>query len=257
MKPIKAAIEELRSAVLYMALCNALVDSFVIFLICFLVSLLFLIPWYYAFIPFVIYSIFHSRSMIRTARYEYIERRLPFLKEQLTTVADNLHLENSVIDELNVEVLRKLREVKTSVFLKFGKLSGRIATMVILSFLIIFVSALHVKLVDLPSAVKEVAKKVRQPTDFELATGLSYNESFENIYGNKSIAELGYQEIQLIIAPLQNDLDLSKVKDPEKKEFKSEFAPKEIKAEADVSYEENIPKNYHKIVKTYFTGIAK
>ena len=62
--------------------------------------------------------------------------------------------------------------------------------------------------------------------------------------------------LKLQISPADTDIDISNVKEPEKKDFKS-YAAKEIFATTDASYEENIPKNYHKIVKSYFTQISK
>lgn len=257
MKPIQAALTELKTTVMTMVVCNALIDSFVVFLVFVLACLLLNIYWYISLAPFIIYAIIHTMTLVKYTKYEFIEKKVPFLKEQLRTVADNIHLENQVINELNVEVLRKMRDIKSSAFLRFGKITSRVITLVILSFLVIFSSALNVKFLDTPKVIEELGKK--KPLDFESTAGTAEflaNES-GNIYGNKSIAELGYKEIQLYINPIQSDIDISKIKDPEKNEFKTSYAPREIKASADTSYEENIPKNYHKIVRSYFSQISK
>jgi hypothetical protein len=78
----------------------------------------------------------------------------------------------------------------------------------------------------------------------------------EDIYGNKSIEEIGNDELQLQLSPVLSDIDISKVSPPESKEFKSAL-PQEIKATTDVSFQESIPKGYQRIVKSYFREIAK
>mgnify|MGYP001573512604 FL=1 len=257
MKPIHAALQELKTTVLTMVVCNALIDSFVIFLLFVLVFILLNIYWYVSLFPFMIYAVIHTLTLVKYTKYEFLEKKLPFLHEQLRTVADNINLDNDVINSLNVDVLRKMREVKTSVFLKFGKISSRIVTLVILSFLIIFTSATNTKFLDTPKFIEDLGKKA--PLPFEATEGTSQFLTNETgaLYGNKSIAELGYKEVQLYINPVQSDLDISRVKDPEKHDFQSNYAPREIKASVDASLQEDLPKNYYKVVKNYFSQISK
>lgn len=257
MKPIQAALQELKTTVMTMVICHALIDSFVIFLLFVLVFILLNIYWYVSMIPFMIYAVIHTLTLIKYTKYEFIEKKLPFLHEQLRTVADNIHLENDVINALNVDVLRKMRDVRTSVFMKFGKISSRIVTLVILSFLIIFSSAANVKLLDTPKLIEDLGKKKLLPFEASEGTAQLLTNETGAIYGNKSVAELGYKEVQLYINPTQSDLDISKVKDPEKHDFQSNYVPREIKASMDVSLQEDLPKNYYKVIKTYFTQISK
>lgn len=260
MKTIEKALRELKFNVVIMAATNSLIDSLVVFLIFFLVFLLIQIPFYYTFIPFILYLMLHTWYVIRSAHFEYIERRVPFLREQLRTVADNLHKDNSVINELNEEVLKKMGMINNAVFLKFGQITGRITLLVILSFLIIFIAAANISLLnfaDLLSNLKETLEQLPAYNVQEETLYLNESQQVEDIYGNKSIAELGYQELQLVLSPVQTDIDISKIKDPEKNTFESNYKPKEIKATSDVSYQENIPEDYHLIVKDYFSRISK
>ncbi|MBI2564651.1 hypothetical protein HYV79_01530 [Candidatus Woesearchaeota archaeon] len=255
MKKIEQALRELKSTVTLMALFSSIIDSFVVFLASFLLCIILLIPWFYSFIPLFLYGIIHIYSELKTARFLYIEKKLPFLYEQLRTVADNIRKEHEVIEALNEEVLIKLRAVKNSVFLRFGKITNRITTLVILSFLIIILSAMNIQLFDVPKALKNVQKQIEQPEPEEqyqqLITG-----GEDIIFGNKSVAELGYQELEIKLNPIQSEIDIDKIKEPEKLSFESKYRPKEIIATTDISYEENIPKDYQNIVRDYFSGIT-
>ncbi len=258
MKKIEHALKELVRTVLSIAFMNSVIDSLVVFLIFLLIFNLTMIKWYYSFIPFFVYFIFNCYLTIRNARIKYIEKQLPFLKEQLITVNDYIKRdENEMISALNEEVLQKMREIKNSYFIKFGKITGRVLTMVVISFLIIFASAYNFHLFDFNKVVNDIKTgrfSGSYPVDMTDLT-FQINES-EDIYGNKSVIEQGYQDLKLQINPAESDIDINKVKPPEQKDFKS-YAAKEIFATTDASYEENIPKNYHKIVKSYFTQISK
>jgi len=260
MKTVEKALIELKTNVLIMAASNSLIDSLVVFLIFFLACILLLIPFYYAFIPFIFYLIIHSWYVFKEARYEYIEQRVPFLKEQLRTVADNLDKNDPVIEELNEEVLTKMGMINNAVFLKFGQITGRITLLVILSFVIIFIAAANISLFNFPNALNNLKETLEQLPQYNVQEQILYlNESqnMEDIYGNKSIAELGYQELQITLSPTQTEIDINKIKDPEENVFESNYKPKEIKATSDISYQENIPEDYHLIVKDYFNRISK
>ena len=78
----------------------------------------------------------------------------------------------------------------------------------------------------------------------------------DDIYGDKSIAELGNEQLQLELNPVKSDADISKTQEPEHRKFRSTI-PTEIAASTDASYEESIPKGYQKIVKSYFREITR
>jgi len=123
--------------------------------------------------------------------------------------------------------------------------------------LIIGASAYSVKFLDFEKAWKEI-KDYRPGGDYALQDELlKFEENLsEDIYGNESIAELGNDELMLQLNPSLSDIDISQIKDPEHREFKSNV-PTEIAGSTDASFEESIPKGYQKIVKSYFRQIVK
>lgn len=130
--------------------------------------------------------------------------------------------------------------------------------MAIVSFVIIGSSAFNVKFLDFNKAIKEI-KEFKPFEEYDINQELLEFEESQNlseILGEKSIAELGRQQLDLEINPIMSDVDIGKVRPPEERSFR-EVPPPEIRATTDVSFEDNIPKQYQRIVKTYFKEITK
>ncbi|MBI4146625.1 hypothetical protein HY489_04790 [Candidatus Woesearchaeota archaeon] len=257
-KPIALALREAKTAVLQVALFHSAIDALVMFLLLLLGSLVFSIPKGYAVLAALVYTIVHTWGNLKDVNFKAIEDKTPGLQEQLITVADNVKAQNEIVDALNLEVLQKMKEIRTSSFLNFPKLTREIAVMAVVSFVIIGSSALNVQFLDLGDIVKQVRDfKPLEPYDvntelleFEESTNLS------EILGDEDIAELGKQQLDLQLNPLMSDVEIGMVRPPEEREFK-EVAPPEIKAAADQSFEDQIPKQYQRIVRTYFKEITK
>lgn len=258
MKRIERALKELKQTVSTIVFLSALLDSFVVLALFILLFRLMSVRWYWAFIPFGLYLLVHAFTSIKKARLDVVEKKVPMLKEQLTTAADTVQVENPIVAALQEEVIAKMRQIKNSYFIPFGKLTTRVSTLVVICFLIIFVAATDVQLLDAGKAL-EGLQKLRPFQRYDVDKSLlklQENESLEGILGNKSLAELGYQKISLKINPVESDIDISRIGDPKSQQF-SQNTPEEIYASTDASYEENIPKNYRKIVRNYFSKVAQ
>jgi hypothetical protein len=259
-KPIIAALNEVRSAVTQITLFTCLLDTLVVFLISALVLILVSLPWWYALFVAVVYGALHVwRNLTRHRNLRYVEEKVPELEEQLITVADTTDRENAIVQSLQQDVLQNMRAVKTSYFLSFGRLTRELITLAVISILIITASAHHIHFLNFDDLLKDLKNLGNGPTGpYELGNGsLEFLENVsEDIYGNKSIAELGNDELQLQLSPVLSDIDIGKTKPPESKEFTSTM-PKEISASTDVSFQESIPKGYQRIVKSYFSEISK
>ena len=260
-KKIKHAIRELKDSLAYFGLFSSLFDSLILFALVILVLYLLNLPWVLAFLAVIPYLFIHTKSNIRKLNLKFVEAKVPELEEALRTCADTKDIEdNEVVAQLHEEVIDKMKKIKTSYFLSLSKLSRQIIFLAILSFLIIVVSAYHVRFIDVPQTIDDLknlgsSKHESYMIDESL---LGYEEMDEDadIFGNKSVAELGSKELTLEINPLLSDVDISKIDDPRDVEF-YEVIPTEIDAVTDASYEESIPKHYQRIVKTYFKEISK
>lgn len=257
--PIVSALREVRSAVTQITLFTCLLDTLVVFLIATLVLILVTLPWWYALPVALLYGGVHTiRNVKKYQNLAYVEEKVPELSEQLITAADTVEKENPIVESLRQDVLKGMRSIKTSYFLSFGRLTRELITLAVISILIITASAHNIKFLDIRETLRDLGRLTEPAGPYELTgEGLEFVENLsEDIYGNKSIAELGNEELELQLTPVLSDIDIGKTKPPESKEFRSAL-PEEIKATTDVSFQESIPKGYQRIVKSYFREIAK
>lgn len=263
MKKIKYAIRELKDSLAYFGLFSSLFDTLVIFAVFVLVFYLLNLSWLFSFLIAVPYLFFHTRSNLKKLDLNFVEEKIPELKEELRTCADTRNVEgNEIVVMLHEEILKKMKKIKTSYFLSLGRLSRQIVFLAVLSFLIITVSAYNVKFIDIPQTISDLNNlgDGKNHGDYLLDESLLGYEDMDedaDIFGNKSIAELGNKEIVLEINPLLSDVDISQINDPRNTNNFDEVMPIEISAMTDASYEESIPKQYQRIVKTYFKEISK
>src|SRR3989338_3174607 len=257
-KPISIALREAKQSILQLVLFHSAFDVLVMFLLMVLVCLLLSLPKLYALVPTAVYAIIHTYGNLKDVSFQAIEEKYPNLKEQLITVADNWKEQNEIVEELNQEVLQKMKEIRTSSFLNFGKLSREILVMAVVSFVIIGLAGFNVKFIDLKETVKQI-RDFRAVDEYNINNELLQYEESQNlseILGDKSIAELGKQQIDLQINPLMSDVDIGKVSNPAEQQFR-EVPPRQIQASTDSSFEEEIPKQYQRMVKTYFKEITR
>jgi len=258
MLKIERALREVKSAILQVVIFNSLLDTLVVFTLALLGITILTLPIGYALLITLIYGIVHTWGNVREVRFSKIEEKVPALKEKLITAADNYKVKNEVVTQLCEEVLEHMKEIQTSAFLNFGKVTREIVIMAVASFIIIGSAAFNVQFFDLPNAVKEI-REFEPFKEYDVNEELLEYEESQNlseILGEESITELGQQQLDLELNPLKSDVDIGKVRDPEERNFK-EVPPSEIKAASGGSYEEDIPREYQRIVKTYFKEITR
>ncbi len=222
-------------------------------------------------IPFGIYFIWHTRKLLRLLGYADVERRVPQLREALRTAADSLEKENEVVRSLHQEVLDKMKLVQTSAFVGFGKMTRQLVVAALLCFMIISVSALNIHLLDANALLDKAGVltsggfKDGLSTLFGKMSNKEGNKMMERevtlldeseLYGNKSVIELGSEELNLELSAEMSGIKIGDVRDAESKKFNDQ-APNEIQASTDSAFTEDIPKEYQGIVRDYFKSIPK
>lgn len=247
-------LKELRNILTEIAIIDNCLYAIVVFLLFAFIFGLVKIPWYYALIPLLIALIRTVTKSMKAANYRTVEEKFPSLNEKLRTVADNIEKDNEVLQELEKDVLLKVKDVKTSYFMPFGSLTKRLGTIVLLSYAIIFAAALNFHLFDFNEAVIKNGNMGFLKTGGYILADFSGNDS--SIYGDPSLAELGPDEIQIQLSKDVSDIDLSQIEDVKEKEFKESY-PSEVYAKTGSGYEDDIPKSYREIVRNYYTGITK
>lgn len=261
MKIIIDALLEIKKAFSLIGIFNILVNTLLIFAACFLVFFLVNVHWIFALVPAVIYCTFKFNTLKKRNEFREVERRVPELREQLRTVADNIDKENPIIESLHKEVLGKMKYVRVSSFIDSRWVLGKTLTLALIGIIAVWVSFNNVKFLDFNELVFKTIEKAKElggdkPEDKFKEFEDIYGYRPRDIYGKSSIAELGTDELLLKIQPVSSEIDISQVKEAERHEFTGEF-PKDIYATSDSSYKDDIPKEHQEVVKRYFGDLAK
>ena len=266
-KKLSLAIRELYDSLAYIGLFVSLFDAIVLFALSILVLYVLNLSWLFAFFVVVPYIFIHTRTNLKRLNLKFVESKVPEVKEELRTCADTKNVEdNEVVKLLHEDLLHKMKKIRTSYFLSLGRLSRQLFFLAVICFLIVAAAAYDFRIFDVPKSIDDLSKvdlfgggSKGGDTYLIDESLLDYEEMDEDadIFGNKSVAELGNKELLLEINPLMSDVDISKISDPDRnKDFRS-VPPADIGATTDASYEESIPKQYQRIIKRYFNEISK
>lgn len=260
MKRIVLALRELKQVLHNITFCEVVLDSLLVFLIGLLVCMIFALPWGLSFIPFAMFAARHTTKKFSRIKLRHIEGKVPELKYQLTTAADNLYKENELVSGLHDDVLRLMPLIRISDFMPFKKLWREIILMAMLSFSIILVTSFNLQMLDYKILVKELRDiKLDSGESIFLETDREKADSAvnEDIWGDESVVKLGDEQLNLQITPSMSEINIDDVQDIPEKGFEPSPFPEDIRASSDASFDEKIPKENKEIVKRYFSKIAK
>ncbi len=258
---ITSALRQLKRILYYSKLFDTFVNTIIIFLLFSFLLFSFDKAWYFALIPAGLYFLPALFMNARRLRYRDVEEKVPELEWQLRAVADNMNKEDEVTKTLKKEVLGEIGKVRTSSFLNNKKTLLKLVTVAALSFMIVFVGLLNLHfslqgitgfVPALDSILARIPQGERLPGDDTSPVEI---KTEKDIYGKESIAQLGNKNLDIKIHPEEDSLDLGKINDPEKKDFRKKSATGDIAATADSSYQETIKKEHQEIIKQYFENL--
>lgn len=251
---IVQAMTDVTRSVRFIAFLGGALTTGLYMLLFLLAASILSLPWYAAAVVAVPLGLVKVVSRLRHANVYLVENTLPEFKDRLTAVRDSLGMQNEVVRALHQETITKLKTIKNSYFIQFGRLASKIFSMGVLSFVIVSLAAFNVRF----SAEDNVRRllSVVQPYAINQSL-LQYKENTtDDIYGNASVATLGYDELKLQIQPLETDINIKDIREVEQKSFRDNRA-KEIAASNDGTYDDDVPKEHRKIIAAYFSEIAK
>jgi len=256
MKQFRSLIKEINSTLNGLVLFDVSINAILLFLSIYLFLALFNLYPIFAVFPAVVYFLMASLKKMGKNKMKTVESKYDNLREKLRTAADNVDLENSVVAELQEEVAHDMKKVVVSSFLNPKKLSYRIFICVILAFTIVFVSTLHLSFLDLENLLKQVPDLLDNSLGrFGTAAAFSDVNLTDDIYGDKELAVLGNEKINIKIQPANFKVNVKETGKIEEKQF-DEIFPGEVFIESSEVFEENIPLEEQELVKTYFKKIT-
>ena len=253
MKQFLSVVKEINRTLNELILFENIVNTTIVFLVFYLILSVIDTTPLFALIPALAYLGFYSYKSFTAYKPLIVESKYAPLREKLRTAADNVGMESPVAEELEYEVTSEMKNVGLSMFINPKTLSYRIFAVMVLSFLIIFVSTLNLKLLDFA--------KQNVPNIFEGPKGVgnfvaTKLETTDDIYGNKDVAKLGDNDLNIRIKPVDFKVNVKEEGETSKQNFETVF-PSDLAVKETLAYEENIPQEQQELVKNYFKKLAQ
>src|SRR3989338_5672991 len=117
MKQFTGVVKEINRTLNEIILFQNIVNATLIFLTFYLVFSIFDVSGMYAFIPSIVYLIIFSIIKMRTSKAFLVESKYAPLREKLRTAADNLDMTSPILEELEYDVTREMKNVGLSMFI--------------------------------------------------------------------------------------------------------------------------------------------
>ena len=245
MRNFKEIIGEVKGILKGAAILNTLQNVALLFLSMYLLFALFnLFPFAIASIIsfFYLLSTWIKKTDVYTAKL--VEKRFPFLKDKLTTAADTLNQENFVVNRLRVEVAKRLNDVDASSFFNIGKIIVKSGSILVVIFMLMFVTAIDFKIFDVRQALSGIN------------IGFPNAPEFGDRKAGGNDLELSDDGLKFHVPKTVDITDLQDVQDTSFK--KEEFLSyDELIAIGAKDYEDPITEEEKEVVKNYFNRINK
>ena len=257
MQDFNRAMKEVKRTLNQVFLFEVTLNGLLVFLSCYLVLLLLNLSASWAFFPAIAYAIVTAYLRLNLNKARIVEGKHAALREKLRTATDYMGKENPLVEELEGDVLREMRNVGISQFVNAKGLSYKILVITILSFGIIFSSTLdthffNLKDLHLFSGDDASRQKSKGAGDFD-AIKL---KSDDKIYGSDDVAQLGSKELDIRIQPVDFKVSVKEEGDLDVGHFNDIF-PKDANLKEGEQAKENIPKEQQELVKNYFKQLAQ
>ena len=265
MKQFVDVVREIRGTLASIIIFFIILDSAIVFLITYLILAIIDLYPLSAIIPAVFYMGFSFYRETKLNKIRIVEKYYPELNEKLRTAADYANVDNEVVNELHKEVIMELHKVTASSFFNRKETITKIASIILICFVIIFITTMNlnlgaykVKLLDrIKSGLAGLEGGSQDSNEAGDALGGLYSNN--DIYGKRSVAMLGNEQIEVQIKPSSYEFIIRESDtESEEDEFTSQI-PADLTAIESKNYRENIPaeKDKQQLIKNYFRKLAE
>lgn len=260
------AVNEVKRSLIMLFLFETIINTILVFLLMLLLLSLFRIPLIYPAAISGVYFIYTLRKKLLKNKIQMVESRYKNVNEKLRTAAEYKDSRSRVVRELQSEVILDLRNVEQSSFINEKKIYVKSIGILLLSFLVIFLSPVNFNLfgVDLNFFDDKIENPIKEIFDADFTRNIEISgtpedvilkKASDDIYGVAAVAQLGNDEIKIKIKPASTELNIRELQEADLPDF-SESYPKEVAAVTAENYQESIPKEDLEMVKSYFNNLA-
>ena len=255
MKPFDNVVKEINRTIMQMLLFENIVNATLIFLASYFILSLVDVHPFFALVPAMGYLLYYTYVALKSSKHLLVESKYAPLREKLRTAADNVGMDNPIVEELEYEVTAEMKNVGLSMFINPKTLSYKIFAVMFLSFLIIFISSLNLKFIEFAKQKVPDIFETRNLKGIGNFAATQLNTS-EDIYGSKDVAKLGDNDLDIRIKPVDFSVSVRETGETEQRRFETTF-PQELSVKESTAYEENIPQEQQELVKNYFKKLAE
>lgn len=269
MKGFRKVVREVRNTIIEVLIIPSLLDGILLFLLFYLILSLFEFHPLLAIIPAAAYTLFIIWRESKINALKLVEKYYPRLHEKLRTAADYADVDDIMVNELHTEVLQEIRNVASSTFISRNRIMVKVFCCIVISFLILSITHFNISAVAFKNRLEDKINDLRNQIALErdenalrfsndsAAAGSGVGGGVNrNIFGQKHLATLGEEELEVELKPSTLEFKVGKVKEAEKKEFEEAF-PDDVFLSGAGAYEENIPKDQQELVKNYFKKVSE
>lgn len=269
MKGFAKALSEVRGTINKLFIFETILNGFLVFLILLFILSFFAIPFYYPLSIALLYWGVITFRRLRVNKIRLVEKTYSNLDEKLRTAAEYAESNNTVIEELQHEVIADLSKVEEAAFISEKRIYLKAVLIVALCFAVLFVSPLNLITPSVPYSA-DPTDEAPEPEEIGTGEGSSRikfslgNEDAglikagDDIFGEAAVAQLGNEELKIRIKPAGSELSIRELQEAEPIDFPEnypeDFTPSAVSAE---SYQEDIPEDELELVKNYFNQLAE
>lgn len=243
-----------------MIIFNTLIMAVILFLAGFIILMIFNLNKLFALVIPFIYLIITLFLKLKENQYLKVEKKFPNLNEKIRTAADNIYIENPVVDELRQEVSHDLRGVDYASFFKEKKTSYKIFLIILLCFGVIFLAKYDIDFkinFDRVFGFIEGGGEGNSTGIISDIISATRSGSDEDIFGEAYLAELGDEEITISINKVGYEINMDDVRDPSDTEFEESLFPPDMSLEKAKVYIQKDLEEHKELVKNYFKNMAQ
>ncbi len=266
MKDILLLFKDLKLEFIKIILLNAFLNSIIMFLATFAVLTVFDANYIYSLIIPAAYFLVYFIYKLSQIRLIFVEERNPQVKEMLRTAHDYKYEETVMSQGLFRDLFGRMKSVRSSTFLDPRKIFLKVSAVVVLAYLIVFVSALGIYFGSLPKFDKNLLDSIKLP-DFISFTKpgekdkalTDFTNNSEDIYGEAEDLKLTGENLNLEIKSVKSSIDISSV---QKDDTQGDFSQGSYDVDvgdlgAQDAYTNDVSREYRDLVKTYFKKLAE
>ena len=254
MKQFPSVIKEINRTLNQIIFFENMVNTTLVFLVFYLALTVLDFRPIYALLPAAAYLAFYTYISFKSSKSLIVENKYSPLREKLRTAADNIALSNPVVEELEYDVTKEMKNVGLSMFISPKTISYKIFAVMVISFMIIFATTANLKLVNLAKYGPSIfdTKNLKGVGNLA-ATKLN---TTADIYGKNDVAKLGDKELNIRLKPVDFKVNVKETGDAQKQNFETTFT-QDMAVKETSAYEENIPQEQQELVKNYFKKLAE